>query len=70
MGYSPWGHKELYTIEKLHFTFEHITFIAHFISSVFISAPPQIIRHQILEVGDPGLSISIQCLLHLRLVLV
>ena len=45
VGYSPWSHKELYTIERLHFTFKHITFIAHFISSIFTSAPPQIIRH-------------------------
>ena len=29
------------------------TFIVHFVSIIVISAPPLIIRHLILEVGDP-----------------
>ena len=35
--------------------FECVTFNVHFISIIIISAPPQIIRHQIpnLEVGKP-----------------
>ena len=34
--------------------FKYITFyIVHFISIIITSAPPQIIRHLILEVGDP-----------------
>ena len=33
--------------------FEHILFIVHFIFILITSAPPQIIRHQIPEVGDP-----------------
>ena len=33
--------------------FKCITFIGHFISSIITSVPPQIIRHQIPEVGDP-----------------
>ena len=33
--------------------FKHITFIVHFISIIITSAPPQIIRHQIPEVGEP-----------------
>ena len=51
--------------------FEHITFIAHFVS-VVISAPPQILRHSIPEVGGPsprqqeqeGLVLSRWALLH------
>ena len=36
--------------------FECIAFIVHFTSIIIItSAPPQIIRHQILQVGDPAL---------------
>ena len=35
--------------------FKHITFSVNFISIIITSAPPQIIRHQILEVGDPWL---------------
>lgn len=33
--------------------FEHTTFFVHFISMIIISAAPQVIRHYILEVGDP-----------------
>ena len=33
--------------------FKHMTCIAHFISIIITSDPPQIIRHRILEVGDP-----------------
>ena len=35
-------------------SFKHVTFIAHSISIIIIntSTPPQIIRHQIPEVGD------------------
>ena len=33
--------------------FTHITSILHFISIIIASAPPQSIRHWILEVGDP-----------------
>ena len=33
--------------------FKHITFIVHFISIIITSVPPQIIRPQILDVGDP-----------------
>ena len=33
--------------------FKHITFIVYFISVIIMSAPPQIIRYYILEVGDP-----------------
>ena len=33
--------------------FKCIIFIVHFISVIITSAPPQIIRHQIPEVGDP-----------------
>ena len=33
--------------------FKHITFTVHFISISVTSAPTQIIRHQILEVGTP-----------------
>lgn len=33
--------------------FKCITFFVHFISIITASAPPQIIRHSILEVGDP-----------------
>ena len=28
-------------------------YLRHFVSIINTSAPPQIIRHQILEVGDP-----------------
>ena len=31
--------------------FKHLTLIVHFISIIITSAPPQIIRHQILEMG-------------------
>ena len=33
--------------------FKHISFIVHFIPILITSAPPQIIRHQISEAGDP-----------------
>ena len=33
--------------------FKHITCTVHFISVIIISAPSQIIGHQILEMGDP-----------------
>ena len=33
--------------------FKHMTFIIYFISFIITSAPPQIIRHKILEAGDP-----------------
>ena len=32
--------------------FKHIMFIVHFISIPITSAPPQITRYQILEIGD------------------
>ena len=32
--------------------FKHLTFSVHFISIIITSAPSQIIRHEILEVGD------------------
>ena len=32
---------------------ECVTFIVHFISIIITSTPPQIIRHEIPEVGDP-----------------
>lgn len=32
--------------------FKHITLIVHFVSIITVSAPPQIIRHWIPEVGD------------------
>ena len=35
--------------------FKCVTFIVHFISVIITSAPPQIIRHWIPEVGDPRL---------------
>ena len=31
--------------------FKHITLIVHYVSIIITSAPPQIIRHQILETG-------------------
>ena len=33
-----------------------ITFTVHFISIIMMSAPPQIIRHKILDAGDPVMS--------------
>ena len=33
--------------------FKHVTVTLHFISVIIISAPSQIIGHQILEMGDP-----------------
>ena len=39
--------------------FKNITCIMYFISIVITSAPPQIIRHSILEVGDPEFSASV-----------
>ena len=41
--------------------FKNITFIMHFISIIISSAPPQIIKRLILEVGDPCSKTSKGC---------
>ena len=54
--------------------FKLIAFIGHFISIIITTAPPQIIRHQILEVADPcfrdqwfsNTVIVVQLLSHIR----
>lgn len=38
-------------IQKMHYISMHFTTI------IIISAPPQIIRHQIAEAGDPGIEL-------------
>ena len=39
--------------------FKCITFIVHFVSLTITSAPPQIIRHWVPEVGDPCFKVSV-----------
>ena len=48
---QTWGRR--YKVEMVSGWFKCITFIVHFISIIITSAPHQIIRHEIPEVGDP-----------------